>query len=95
MYKMYLSTAQRWIGTIVVSGAVIGFGYGLMKLTSPSDEKVYQSLSPELKKEVDKNRETNREKNAALMALLKKAAESEKPVWDLREFQKELDSKSK
>ena len=45
---------------------VMGSGYGLMVGLTPSDEDLYNKLSPDLKRRVDKNRQ---EREKAEMAV--------------------------
>ncbi|EOR00655.1 Assembly factor CBP4 [Wallemia ichthyophaga EXF-994] len=49
------------------SSVIMGSGYGLMVGLTPSDEELYNKLSPDLKRKVDHNRK-EREKMEAMSA---------------------------
>ncbi|CAG8585496.1 10671_t:CDS:2 [Ambispora gerdemannii] len=74
--------AQRLRRGLFASVGIVLFGYFLMKATVPTEEQLYQKLSPAQREQVDKERAKNREKNARFMAFLKEQAESDEPVLE-------------
>ncbi|GJJ79243.1 hypothetical protein EMPS_11603 [Entomortierella parvispora] len=63
-----------------VGFGIVGLGYALMVTTVPTEEQLYQKLSPELKKqyEVVKADQARRE---AFSDVLKRAAADPEPMW--------------
>ncbi|CAG8696879.1 10829_t:CDS:2 [Cetraspora pellucida] len=84
--------ASQYIKGIVAGGITLGFGYLLMKVVTPTQEQLYKKLSPDLKHKIDSQEQSKN--NVAIMELMKKVAESDKPIYDyqqIRELQKEID----
>ncbi|ORY86718.1 hypothetical protein BCR35DRAFT_302448 [Leucosporidium creatinivorum] len=75
---------------LLFTGAVTGLGYGIMYLTTPTDQQFYDSLAPDLKRKVDENRALQRRGMEQREALerIKKSAELDKPVWAAEEGKK-------
>ncbi|KAK9898997.1 hypothetical protein P389DRAFT_194011 [Cystobasidium minutum MCA 4210] len=68
----------RW-GRAAFWGSVIaGGGYAIMKLVTPSDKQFYDSLSPELKRQVDDIR--GKEKRREQYERMKAQAEAGEPI---------------
>lgn len=66
----------RWT---VVSTALVGFGYLLMKATTPSEKEYYDSLAPDLKRKVDLMRAQRQEEEQR--RALATNPDTSKPVW--------------
>ncbi|KAL7423035.1 hypothetical protein Q5752_002334 [Cryptotrichosporon argae] len=69
-----------WGRFLTVSALIIGAGYGIMKSTTPSEEKFYDSLSPELKKKVDQVR-AQRAGSSPVAETLANAGDKNQVVW--------------
>jgi len=39
-----------------MTAAIVGFGYGLMRLVTPTEKQFYDSLAPDLKRKADEMR---------------------------------------
>ncbi|GAA5853963.1 hypothetical protein JCM8547_008171 [Rhodosporidiobolus lusitaniae] len=68
---------------LLMTVAITGLGYGIMSLTTPSEEQFYASLSPDLKRRVDEHkrlRQAQEEANQRLRAIQAQAKE-DKPVF--------------
>jgi hypothetical protein len=50
---------------------LLGFGYGLMKATTPNEEQLYKELAPDLKRKVDASRAARLAREAEMKRLLK------------------------
>ncbi|WFD39477.1 uncharacterized protein MJAP1_002454 [Malassezia japonica] len=48
--------ARNWTRAFVGGSIIIGIGYALLKYNTPSEQELYNSLSPDLKREVDQRR---------------------------------------
>jgi len=76
-----------WARVIVLSTGVIAAGYILMKAIVPSEEQVYNSLSPDLKRQADAIRAARRAQESGV-ARSQDAREQltnpdpDKPVWN-------------
>ncbi|ORE08856.1 hypothetical protein BCV72DRAFT_303388 [Rhizopus microsporus var. microsporus] len=68
---------------LVYMTAILGTGYGLMKYTVPDEEQIKKRLDPVLRREYDQIKATNREKGQQMMDLMREAAESDKPAWEI------------
>ncbi|KAG0745811.1 hypothetical protein G6F57_006950 [Rhizopus arrhizus] len=68
---------------IVYMTAILGTGYGLMKYTVPDEEQIKKRLDPALRKEYDQIKAANREKGQKMMDLIREAAESDRPAWEV------------
>ncbi|CAO3677100.1 hypothetical protein G6F70_001638 [Rhizopus microsporus] len=68
---------------LVYMTAILGTGYGLMKYTVPDEEQIKKRLDPALRREYDQIKATNREKGQQMMDLMREAAESDKPAWEI------------
>ncbi|PWN97443.1 hypothetical protein FA09DRAFT_339441 [Tilletiopsis washingtonensis] len=76
-------SAPPSLGRALISGgAVIALGYGIMKVTTPSDEQFYNKLSPELKKKVDAQRDATRRKAAYAEQIARaRTQDDSQAVW--------------
>ncbi|KAJ1952524.1 assembly factor cbp4 [Dispira parvispora] len=72
----------NWTKAFVYSVGLVGSGYLIMRTTTPTEEQIYQRLSPELKKRADEFRKEQPVKQHQLVELLKQNMESDKPVWE-------------
>jgi len=55
------SPRYPWGRVLVLSAGVIGIGWVLMKAVVPSEEQMYNSLSPDLKRQADAVRAARRQ----------------------------------
>ncbi|KAN0065340.1 hypothetical protein ACQY0O_001176 [Thecaphora frezii] len=75
-------SGSPWPRAVAGGIAVIVLGYGIMKATTPTDKQFYDSLSPDLKRQVD-NQRLAAERKAAYREQVMRAKEAEEsgPVW--------------
>ncbi|CAO3611955.1 unnamed protein product [Cunninghamella blakesleeana] len=66
---------------LTYASGIIATGYLLMKFTVPNEFEMRSRLDPALLKEAEKMKAKHNEHNQALIEQIKKAAESDKPVW--------------
>ncbi|KAL9559880.1 hypothetical protein MBANPS3_000205 [Mucor bainieri] len=71
------------IKVILYMTGILATGYGLMKYTVPDEETMRKRLDPALRKEYDQRRAANREKGQQMMDMMREAAESDKPAWQI------------
>ncbi|KAK4684831.1 hypothetical protein P7C73_g5331, partial [Tremellales sp. Uapishka_1] len=64
-----------FFGSLIMVG-----GWGVMRVTTPTEQQFYDALAPDLKKKVDDIRR-QREGGAALKETLANAGNSDKIVW--------------
>ncbi|KAL9941053.1 hypothetical protein V8E36_000541 [Tilletia maclaganii] len=72
-----------WGRLLTASAGIIGIGYVIMKVTTPTDKQFYDALAPDLKRQVDQHREQAKRKGA-YMEQLERARSGEAdsaPVW--------------
>ncbi|KAK0551895.1 hypothetical protein OC846_002437 [Tilletia horrida] len=72
-----------WGRLAVSTAGIIGVGYLVMKVTTPTEQQFYDSLSPDLKRQVDYHRAAAKRK-AALQEQLERAKSGEAdsaPIW--------------
>ncbi|CAG8484335.1 5876_t:CDS:2 [Diversispora eburnea] len=74
-----MSRSLTYTKALVTGGLFVGFGYALMKYSTPTEEEFYMKLPPGFRKEEDK--EKTRERTALMMEIVKKVAGSDKPSW--------------
>ncbi|GAA96429.1 uncharacterized protein L969DRAFT_94523 [Mixia osmundae IAM 14324] len=70
--------------TLLIFGAgIMGLGYAVMKLTTPTADQFYDRLAPDLKRKVDEQRALAAAENARKSTLdkIKQSANEEKPIW--------------
>ncbi|GAA5842156.1 hypothetical protein JCM11251_006542 [Rhodosporidiobolus azoricus] len=75
---------------LILTGVITSLGYGIMSLTTPSDEQFYNSLAPDLKRKVDeaKRVQAGAKEQTDRLAAIRAQAQQDRPV-----FADELDSK--
>ncbi|KAF9533485.1 hypothetical protein CPB83DRAFT_845337 [Crepidotus variabilis] len=65
----------------------MGVGYLMMKVTTPTEQQLYDELSPELKRKVDATRaarlarEAEMKKQVDAQIAVDTTAETAKPIW--------------
>jgi len=69
-----------WGKFALFTGAIMAAGWGIMRLTTPTEEQFYNSLSPELKRKVDAVR-LQRQSMSPLQEKLNTAGEQDQVVW--------------
>lgn len=63
---------------------LVGLGYGLMRVVTPTPEQTYQAMSPDLRKKVDANRAARLAQEEAISRQVwaqKNEADADKPLW--------------
>lgn len=65
-----------------MGGAIIAGGALLFKYTTPTDEQLIQSLSPELRLQYERERNLRQAEQQELMKIVKETSQSDRPVWD-------------
>ncbi|GJE86882.1 CBP4 domain-containing protein [Phanerochaete sordida] len=73
-----------WLRLTFVSAAFIGVGYAIMKSTTPTEEEVYNRMSPDLRKKVDAIRAARLEREQAVQQQVQAQLndpDASKPVW--------------
>ncbi|KAL8277279.1 hypothetical protein RQP46_010348 [Phenoliferia psychrophenolica] len=67
----------------LLTGVITAIGYGIMSLTTPSEQQFYDRLAPDLKAKVDRSRAAQAEAKARAdqLAAINNSAEEGKPVW--------------
>ncbi|CAO3653574.1 unnamed protein product [Mucor hiemalis] len=75
--------------------AIMGTGYGLMKYTVPDEEAMKKRLNPALRKEYEAAQEASRAKNQQFLDLMREAAETKKPAWEMANEQLNRTNNSK
>ncbi|CCC67252.1 hypothetical protein NCAS_0A06940 [Naumovozyma castellii] len=71
----------RWLKVYALGGVIIGSGVLLFKYTTPSDEQLIKSLSPELRLQYEKERNLRQAEQEELMKIVRNTAESKDPIW--------------
>ncbi|KAL3232095.1 Assembly factor CBP4 [Nakaseomyces bracarensis] len=72
---------RRWLKIYAYGGAIILSGVLLFKYTTPSDEKLIASLSPELRLQYEKEKKLRQEEQKELMRVVQETAKSNDPIW--------------
>ncbi|KDR81809.1 hypothetical protein GALMADRAFT_240030 [Galerina marginata CBS 339.88] len=76
-----------WARFTGFSLGLMGIGYALMKATTPTEEQLYNEMSPDLRRKVDAARasrlarEADMKKQIDAQIVDEKAADSVKPLW--------------
>ncbi|CAI2165576.1 13646_t:CDS:2 [Funneliformis geosporum] len=88
---------SAYVKALIGGGLIFGLGYWLMKTTAPDPNELYkvssEKLSPDLQEQV-KSPET-RKKNEQLMEILKRAAETNKTIYDVNQIVDEMKEERK
>ncbi|EDO19020.1 hypothetical protein Kpol_2002p91 [Vanderwaltozyma polyspora DSM 70294] len=71
----------RWLKVYAVGGVIIGSGALLFKYTTPTDEQLIASLSPELRLQYETERKLRQAEQQELMKIVQTTAESDQPIW--------------
>ncbi|CCK71682.1 Cbp4p KNAG_0H02670 [Huiozyma naganishii CBS 8797] len=72
---------RRWLRVYVWGGAIIGSGVLLFKYSTPSDEKLIESFSPEVRRRYEEGRQLRQEEQRQLMKIVRETANSSDPIW--------------
>ncbi|EJT48942.1 hypothetical protein A1Q1_01978 [Trichosporon asahii var. asahii CBS 2479] len=75
------SSAPRATPLLVELTAVIGGGYALLVTTTPTEEELYNRLSPDLRRKVDEIRRQREGGDNAVKEQLAAAGDTDKIVW--------------
>ncbi|KLT46095.1 hypothetical protein CC85DRAFT_281730 [Cutaneotrichosporon oleaginosum] len=72
-----------WGKWLAVTSVIMGVGYTLLKVATPTEEEFYNSLSPDLKRKVDEVRAQRAaiENSKLVQAKLEAASDEGKVVW--------------
>lgn len=62
-------------------GCIIGTGVLLYIYTTPTDEELIASFSPEIRADYEKNRELRQQEQMEVMKIAQKTAKSNDPIW--------------
>ncbi|KAI8884491.1 hypothetical protein K501DRAFT_217583 [Backusella circina FSU 941] len=73
----------------IYATSILTTGYALMKYTVPDEETMKKRLDPALRQEYDQMKAANREKGQQMMDIIREAAESDKPVWQIANEQRD------
>ncbi|KIP04749.1 hypothetical protein PHLGIDRAFT_75386 [Phlebiopsis gigantea 11061_1 CR5-6] len=76
-----------WFKMTFWSAGIIGMGYVIMRTTTPTEEQVYNAMSPDLRRQVDtiraariaREQATQQQTNAQVRGPL--YPDAQKPVW--------------
>ncbi|GAA5884109.1 hypothetical protein JCM6882_002143 [Rhodosporidiobolus microsporus] len=68
---------------IILTGVITSIGYGIMALTTPSEEQFYNSLAPDLKRKVDeaKRLQAGAQAQNERLAAIRAQADQDRPVF--------------
>lgn len=72
---------RRWLKIYIYGGSIILGGVLLFKYTTPTDEKLIASLSPELRLQYEEERKLRQEEQRELMRIVQETAKSNEPIW--------------
>ncbi|KAJ1982417.1 assembly factor cbp4 [Dimargaris xerosporica] len=70
---------MSWTKGLLYGAGIVGLGYLLLRTTTPSEEKLYQALSPELKQEADRLREDKEKRQRQIGLMIKQNMQSDRP----------------
>jgi hypothetical protein len=78
-----MSNAAVWLKMTATTIGLMGLGYGLMRVVTPTPEQTYQAMSPDLRKKVDANRAARLAQEQAVdrQLLAQDDADADKPLW--------------
>jgi surfactin synthase thioesterase subunit len=62
-------------------GCIIGTGVLLYIYTTPTDEELIASFSPEIRADYEKNRELRQREQMEVMKIAQKTSKSNDPIW--------------
>lgn len=72
---------RKWLKIYVYGGAIILSGVLLFKYTTPTDEKLIASLSPELRLQYEREKKLRQDEQRELMRIVQETAKSNDPIW--------------
>lgn len=75
-----------WIKFTGLTLGLVGFGYGLMKVTTPTEEQLYKEMAPDLKRKVDASKAARMARSAEIKGIIQPQqhsthSEATQPVW--------------
>ncbi|KAF9452246.1 hypothetical protein P691DRAFT_805130 [Macrolepiota fuliginosa MF-IS2] len=76
-----------WLRFTVFASGLVAIGYVAMKATTPTEEQLYQEMSPEIRRKVDATRaarlarEAEMKKQMAAQETRNANPEASKPIW--------------
>jgi hypothetical protein len=79
-----MSNAVIWLRMTAATVGLVGLGYGLMRVVTPTPEQTYQAMAPDLRRKVDANRAARLAQEQAVgrqLAAQKDDADADKPLW--------------
>ena len=56
-------------------------GWGFMRFTTPTDQQIYDRLSPDLKRQFDREKERRRQDNDAKFEQMMSIRNLDRPAW--------------
>ena len=59
----------------------MGVGWSFMRFTTPTDEDIYQRLSPELRRQYDREKDSRRKANDASLQQVFDMRNLDRPAW--------------
>lgn len=71
----------RWLKVYIAGGAIITTGVLLFKYTTPTDQQLLDSLSPELRAQYAKDKKMREWEQEELKKIVQKSLESDEPIW--------------
>lgn len=71
----------RWLKVWGYGGVIIAGGCLLFKYTTPTDEEIINSLSPELRMQYEREKSLRQAEQQELMKIVKQTAQSDDPIW--------------
>ncbi|AQZ13045.1 CBP4 (YGR174C) [Zygosaccharomyces parabailii] len=71
----------RWLKVWGYGGLIVATGCLLFKYTTPTDEQIINSLSPELRMQYEREKSLRQAEQQELMKIVKRTAESDDPIW--------------
>ncbi|CDR40463.1 CYFA0S05e00826g1_1 [Cyberlindnera fabianii] len=71
----------RWARVYATGGVIILTGVLLFKYTTPTEEQLIASLSPELRSQYEKEKGLRRREQEELIKIVKQTAASNDPIW--------------
>ncbi|KAK6202452.1 uncharacterized protein RJT21DRAFT_118482 [Scheffersomyces amazonensis] len=71
----------RWARVYFAGGSIIGTGVLLYIYTTPTDEQLIASFSPEIRADYEMNKELRRRENQEFLKIIKETSSSNDPIW--------------
>nr|CAG8470438.1 11807_t:CDS:2 [Entrophospora candida]CAG8511767.1 12784_t:CDS:2 [Entrophospora candida] len=73
-------SSHPYVKALFAGTSIIGFGYLLMKFSTPTREQIYEKLPPEVKHSIEGPE--NQERMKQIMTVMRKAAETDKTTTE-------------